>query len=92
MPGITQQHRPPPHLRGRPRATCRPDSPRGRAFVESVRADVLARVGRATGAGPLRHDERHARDTADLTVSLRRHHAERSLAEPGGLTARKESS
>ncbi|WNI19027.1 acyl-CoA dehydrogenase [Actinacidiphila sp. ITFR-21] len=65
---------------------------RVRAFVESVCADVLTHVGRATGAGPLCHDERHARNTADLAVYIRQHHAERSLAELGGLAVRKESS
>ncbi|WP_405591430.1 acyl-CoA dehydrogenase [Streptomyces sp. NBC_01190] len=64
---------------------------RVRALVESVCADVLTHVGRATGAGPLCHDERHARDTADLAVYIRQHHAERNLAELGGLVARKDT-
>ncbi|MFJ1584666.1 acyl-CoA dehydrogenase [Streptomyces sp. NPDC088197] len=72
--------------------TARMRSLRTRAFVESVCADVLTHVGRATGAGPLCHDERHARNTADLTVYIRQHHAERNLAELGGLAARKEPS
>ncbi|MFF1960543.1 acyl-CoA dehydrogenase [Streptomyces sp. NPDC058220] len=60
---------------------------RVRALVESVCADTLVRVGRATGAGPLCHDLRHARNVADLTVYIRQHHAERSLAELGSLIA-----
>ncbi|WP_329174437.1 acyl-CoA dehydrogenase [Streptomyces sp. NBC_01477] len=72
--------------------TARLRSLRTRAFVESVCADVLTHVGRATGAGPLCRDERHARTAADLTVYIRQHHAERNLAELGGLVARKEHS
>jgi hypothetical protein len=60
---------------------------RVRALVESVATDVMARVGRALGAGPLCHDEAHSRRVADLTVYLRQHHAERSLAELGALVA-----
>ena len=58
-----------------------------RALVESVATDVLGRVGRALGAGPLCHDEAHARMVADLTVYLRQHHAERDLAALGSLAA-----
>jgi hypothetical protein len=47
----------------------------------------MARVGRALGAGPLCHDEAHARRVADLTVYLRQHHAEGDLAELGTLAA-----
>ncbi|MFJ5273511.1 acyl-CoA dehydrogenase family protein [Streptomyces sp. NPDC088358] len=72
------------------RGEARVRSLRVRAFVESVCAQVLARVGRATGAGPLCHDLRHARNVADLTVYLRQHHAERDLAELGALLARPE--
>ncbi|MFJ7999714.1 acyl-CoA dehydrogenase [Streptomyces sp. NPDC096310] len=61
---------------------------RVRAFVESVCAEVLTRVGRATGAGPLCHDLRHARNVADLAVYVRQHHGERDLAELGALLAR----
>ncbi|MET9494844.1 acyl-CoA dehydrogenase [Streptomyces sp. NPDC006552] len=63
---------------------------RVRAFVESVCSEVLTRVGRATGAGPLCHDLRHARDVADLTVYIRQHHGERDLAHLGALLARPE--
>jgi hypothetical protein len=58
---------------------------RVRALVEAVGSEVMARVGRALGAGPLCHDQAHARLVADLTVYLRQHHAERNLAELGAL-------
>ena len=60
---------------------------RVRALVESVATEVMDRVGRALGAGPLSHDEAHSRRVADLTVYLRQHHAERDLAELGALVA-----
>lgn len=62
-------------------------SMRVRAVVEATCDDVLARVGRATGAGPLGADGAHARRVADLTVYLRQSHAERDLAELGQLLA-----
>jgi hypothetical protein len=58
---------------------------RVRALVAEVGAEVLDRTGRALGAGPLSHDERHGRRVADLTVYLRQHHAERDLARLGEL-------
>ena len=61
---------------------------RVRALTEAVASDVLARTGRALGAGPLSHDEAHSRAVADLTVYLRQHHAERDLARLGELVAR----
>jgi alkylation response protein AidB-like acyl-CoA dehydrogenase len=60
---------------------------RVRALVEAVSTQVMHRVGRALGAGPLCHDEVHSRRVADLTVYLRQHHAERNLAELGALVA-----
>jgi len=60
---------------------------RVRALVEAAATEVMLRVGRALGAGPLGHDEAHARRVADLTVYLRQHHAERNLAELGALAA-----
>lgn len=60
---------------------------RVRALTEAVATDVLARTGRALGAGPLGHDEAHSRAVADLTVYLRQHHAERALARLGELVA-----
>jgi hypothetical protein len=58
---------------------------RMRALVEATATEVMARVGRALGAGPLCHDQAHGRRVADLTVYLRQHHAERDLAELGAL-------
>jgi hypothetical protein len=60
---------------------------RVRALVEATATEVMLRVGRALGAGPLGHDEAHARRVADLTVYLRQHHAERDLAEIGRQVA-----
>jgi hypothetical protein len=60
---------------------------RVRALVEATATEVMERVGRALGAGPLCHDEAHARRVADLTVYLRQHHAEGDLAELGALAA-----
>lgn len=60
---------------------------RVRAFIETTATEVIQRVGRALGAGPLCHDEAHARRVADLTVYLRQHHAERDLARLGGMVA-----
>ena len=60
---------------------------RVRALVEATATEVMLRVGRALGAGPLCHDEAHSRRVADLTVYLRQHHAERDLAEIGALVA-----
>ncbi|MFD6274647.1 acyl-CoA dehydrogenase [Streptomyces sp. NPDC060209] len=63
---------------------------RVRGFVEAVCDRTLGHVGRGTGAGPLCHDRRHARDVADLTVYIRQHHAERNLAELGALVSGRE--
>jgi alkylation response protein AidB-like acyl-CoA dehydrogenase len=60
---------------------------RVRALVEAACTEVMNRVGRALGAGPLCHDEAHSRRVADLTVYIRQHHAERNLAELGALVA-----
>jgi alkylation response protein AidB-like acyl-CoA dehydrogenase len=60
---------------------------RARALAEAVASDVLARTGRALGAGPLGHDEAHSRAVADLTVYLRQHHAERDLEQLGAMVA-----
>jgi hypothetical protein len=58
---------------------------RVRSLVAEVAAEVLDRTGRALGAGPLSHDEAHARRVADLTVYIRQHHAERDLAALGRM-------
>jgi alkylation response protein AidB-like acyl-CoA dehydrogenase len=60
---------------------------RVRALVEQAATEVMERVGRALGAGPLCHDEAHGRRVADLTVYLRQHHAEADLAALGTLVA-----
>ena len=60
---------------------------RVRALVEAAATEVMGRVGRALGAGPLCRDEAHSRRVADLTVYLRQHHAERDLAQLGSLVA-----
>jgi alkylation response protein AidB-like acyl-CoA dehydrogenase len=60
---------------------------RVRALVEATATEVMHRVGRALGAGPLSHNEAHSRRVADLTVYLRQHHAERDLAELGTIVA-----
>jgi alkylation response protein AidB-like acyl-CoA dehydrogenase len=60
---------------------------RVRALVEACATDVMRRVGRALGAGPLCRNEAHSRRVADLTVYLRQHHAERDLAQLGTLAA-----
>jgi alkylation response protein AidB-like acyl-CoA dehydrogenase len=73
-----------------------PDDPRGegparslrvKTLTEAVATEVMARTGRALGAGPLSHDEAHSRAVADLTVYLRQHHAERDLARLGQMVA-----
>ena len=58
---------------------------RVRCTVESAAAQVIDRVGRALGAGPLGHDGAHARRVSDLTVYLRQSHAEADLAHLGEL-------
>jgi alkylation response protein AidB-like acyl-CoA dehydrogenase len=61
---------------------------RVRALAEAAATEVMERVGRALGAGPLCLDEAHSRRVADLTVYVRQHHAERNLAELGVLVAK----
>ncbi|MET7834666.1 acyl-CoA dehydrogenase family protein [Micromonospora sediminicola] len=56
-----------------------------RAVVEAAATEVLDRVGRALGAGPLCQHARHAQRVADLTVYLRQSHAETDLAHLGEL-------
>jgi hypothetical protein len=59
------------------------------ALVEAAATEVMTRVGRALGAGPLSLDETHSRRVADLTLYLRQHHAERDLAERGRADRRR---
>jgi alkylation response protein AidB-like acyl-CoA dehydrogenase len=63
---------------------------RVRAQIEAAATEVMGRVGRALGAGPLSRAEAHSRRVADLTVYLRQQHAERDLAELGALLAEQE--
>jgi hypothetical protein len=63
---------------------------RARATVEAAATDVIDRVGRALGAGPLGRDAAHAQRVADLTVYLRQSHAESDLEQLGRLVAEEE--
>ncbi len=54
-----------------------------RQVVRWLAEDVLQRVGRALGPGPVTADEAHARRVADLTVYLRQEHGERDQAALG---------
>ena len=56
---------------------------RTRAVIEHLSTEVLRRAGQALGAGPLCDDPALARRVADLTVSLRRHGAERESTALG---------
>ena len=60
---------------------------RVRATVEAAATEVLDRVGRALGAGPLCRDADHGRRVADLTAYLRQSHAEADLEQLGRLAA-----
>jgi hypothetical protein len=54
-----------------------------RSTVERNAVEVIDRVGRALGPGPLAHDGVHATLVADLMVYVRQHHAERDLEQIG---------
>ena len=54
-----------------------------RTTVERNAVNIMDRVGRALGPGPLAHDAGHAALVADLTVYIRQHHGERDLEEIG---------
>lgn len=56
-----------------------------RHLVEDGCLDVVVRVGRAGGAGPLCRDAAQARRYADLPVYIRQHHAERDNETLGRL-------
>ncbi|HEU5270626.1 MAG TPA: acyl-CoA dehydrogenase family protein [Jatrophihabitans sp.] len=58
-----------------------------RGAADATARLVLDHAGRALGAGPLCRDPALARHFADLPVFLRQTHAERDLAELGGLLA-----
>ncbi len=57
-----------------------------RARAADLADEVVGRVGRASGPGPLAFDEAHARRVADLTVFVRQHHAERDLETLGAMS------
>ena len=59
-----------------------------RESVERNAMEVIDRVGRALGPGPLAHDGRHAAFVADLMVYVRQHHAERDLEQIGRSVAK----
>ncbi len=54
-----------------------------RALAERTATEVVDRVGRALGPGPLATDRAHGRRVADLTLFVRQSHAERDLAALG---------
>jgi hypothetical protein len=54
-----------------------------RSTVERNAVEVMDRLGRALGPGPLAQDGFHAATVADLTVYIRQHHAERDLEQIG---------
>ncbi|WP_440222801.1 dehydrogenase [Dokdonella sp. MW10] len=56
---------------------------RVRACVERAATEVIDRVGRALGPGPLCEDLAHARRCADLSVFIRQSHAERDAEAIG---------
>lgn len=63
---------------------------RRRAFrvrwsIEQVATGVLDRVARALGPGPLAGSVDHAQAVADLSIYIRQSHADRDLANLGGL-------
>jgi hypothetical protein len=66
-----------------PRDDLQREALRARLVVEAAANDVMTRVTRALGAGPLCRDARFARALADLPVFLRQSHAERDLAALG---------
>lgn len=74
-----------------------PDAPhataitRVRSVVERAATDVIDRVGRALGPGPLCEDGAHAQRCADLTTFLRQSHAERDWAALGAAAQGREA-
>ncbi len=73
---------------------ARRDAESVRATVADAAEEVVSRVGRALGPGPLALDAAHAQRVADLQVFVRQHHAEADLAALGrtllGASARGE--
>ena len=64
---------------------------RVRSLLERVATEVVDRVGRALGPGPLCEDLDHARRCADLTTFIRQSHAERDWTALGEAVARQEA-
>lgn len=68
---------------------AQPDAPhveavmRVRSLLERTATDVIDRVGRALGPGPLCADAAHAQRCADLATFIRQSHAERDWAAIG---------
>ena len=56
---------------------------RVRAVAAAAADDVIRRVGRGLGPGPLATDDGHAKRVADLELYVRQHHAERDEAALG---------
>ena len=71
-----------------PQGTAQLRAQRLRAYIADSAAEVVTRVGRALGAGPLCHDADHARRVSDLSVYLRQHHAEKDLEAIGADLAK----
>lgn len=65
---------------------------RARGIVARSCEEIIVRAGHATGPGPLASDAHHAKQTADLHLYVRQHHAERDDASlGGGLTGDEDS-
>jgi hypothetical protein len=54
-----------------------------RTAIERNAVEVMDRVGRALGPGPLAYDAKHAAVVADLSVYIRQHHGEGDLEQIG---------
>jgi len=74
-------------LDANPAATAAGPALRLRGAADATARLVLDHAGRALGAGPLCRDPSVARHFADLPIFIRQTHAERDLAELGGLIA-----
>lgn len=70
-----------------PSAAHRRDVVQLRTATEALAQDVVARCGRALGAGPLCAEQGHAQRCADLLTFVRQHHAERDLEALGRWAA-----
>ena len=59
-----------------------------RGAAEAAAREVIDRCARALGPGPLCNEGAHAQRSADLSIFIRQHHAERDLAALGVLASR----